>query len=204
MQLLDDIYADMCDEALDNFCNMYWPCSFRNQYGQCCNMKSGHNPKGHQNSTGRILGAGEYKSDFHFDDYADEWINNIRLELEKIQQQVHEIMFRHQSLTEPDAAAKIHRRVMNEFYRNVGDVFQFVSHSTCFSCLRELPEHPLPCGHVLCTPCVQSYGRQAEKTVMKLDSCPLHYVETEFVNEFPWKIKVKPQYAGTRILSLDG
>lgn len=204
MQLLDDIYADMCDEALDNFCNMYWPCSFRNQYGQCCNMKSGHNPKGHQNSTGRILGAGEYKSDFHFDDYADEWINNIRLELEKIQQQVHETMFRHQSWTEPDAAAKIHRRVMNEFYRNVGDVLQFVSHSTCFSCLRELPEHPLPCGHVLCTPCVQSYGRQAEKTVMKLDYCPLHYVETEFVNEFPWKIKVKPQYAGTRILSLDG
>ncbi|KAE8449132.1 hypothetical protein EG329_008516 [Mollisiaceae sp. DMI_Dod_QoI] len=204
VQLLDDIYADMCDEALDNFCNMYWPCAFRNAYGQCCNVKSGHNPKGHQNSTGKILAAGDYRSDFHFDDYADEWINNIRLNLEQIQQQVHEMMFRHASLTEPDAAAKIHRRVMNEFYKNVGDVFQFVSHSTCFSCLRELPEHPLPCGHVLCTPCVKSYGRQAEKTVMKLDSCPLHVVETEFVADFPWKIKIKPLYAGTRILSLDG
>ncbi|KAH8667562.1 hypothetical protein BGZ60DRAFT_564753 [Tricladium varicosporioides] len=204
VQLLEDIYADMCDEALDNFCNMYWPCSFRNANGKCCNMKSGHNPKGHQNSNGRILATGGYESNFHFDDYADEWINNIKVELEKIQQEVHSTMFRHPSWTEPDAAAKIHRRMMNEFYRNVGDVYQFVSHSTCFSCLRELPEHPLPCGHILCTPCVNSYGRQAEKTVMKLDSCPLHAVDTEFVNGFPWKIKIKPLYAGTRILSLDG
>jgi hypothetical protein len=167
-------------------------------------MKSGHNPKGHQNSTGKILATGGYESDFLFDDYADEWINNIRVHLEKTQQEVHEMMFRIPSLAEPDAAANIHRRVMNEFYRNVGDVLEFVSHSTCLSCLRELPEHPLPCGHVLCTPCVKSYGRQAEKTVLKLDSCPLHVAETEFVDDFPWKIKVKPLYAGTRILSLDG
>jgi len=167
-------------------------------------MKSGHNPKGHQNNTGKILAAGGYESNFHFDDYADEWINNIRVHLEKTQQEVHELMFRSPSLGEPDAAARIHRRMMNEFYRNVGDVYHFVSHSTCLSCLRELPEHPLPCGHVLCTPCVKSYGRQTEKTMLKLDSCPLHVDETEFITDFPWKIKIKPLYAGTRILSLDG
>jgi hypothetical protein len=140
----------MCDEALDNFCNMYWPCSFRNSYGECCNMKSGHNPKGHQNSSGKILAAGGYQSDFDFDNYADEWINNIQQELGNIQREVYSTTFLRESLTEAEAAAKVHRRIMNGFYQNVGEVFQFVSHSTCFSCLRELPEHPLPSLYPMC------------------------------------------------------
>lgn len=206
VQLLDNVYADMCEEALDIFCNLYWPCSFTNSNGRCCNMKSGHNPKGHQNSAGKIIAAGDYQSSFQCEEYVDEWINDIRRNLERIQQEVYQITFYQDSLSEADAASKVHLRNMNEFYKNVGDVFKFVSHSTCFSCLRELPEHPLPCGHILCGPCVKSYGRQAEKTVIKIDSCPLHVEDTEFLAdlEFPWMIKIKPLYAGTRILSLDG
>jgi hypothetical protein len=167
-------------------------------------MKSGHNPKGHQNSAGKIIGAGGYQSDFVFDDYADRFIDEIRTNLKKIQQEVYDLTFRRKRLTEEEAASEVHRQYMNLFYQNVGDVYHFVSHSTCFSCLRELPEHPLPCGHVLCTPCVKAYGQQYEKTVIKLDYCPLHLGETEFLNDFPWRIKVKPLHAGTRILSLDG
>jgi hypothetical protein len=168
-------------------------------------MKSGHNSKGHQNSAGRILASGRYQSDFDFDKYADVWINNISHYLEKVQKEVYAASIHDDSLTEPEAAARAHCKTMNEFYRNVGDnLFLFVSHSTCFSCLRELPEHPLPCGHVLCTPCVKSYARQVEKSVFQLGFCPLHVAETEFVSGFPWKIKIKPLHAGTRILSLDG
>jgi hypothetical protein len=164
-------------------------------------MKSGHNPKGHQNDNGKILSTGAYQSDFHFEDYADVWIDNIRRNLEQIQREVYTETFYRSGLTESQAASKVHLNIMNDFYFQVGDAFKFVSHSTCFSCLRELPEHPLPCGHVLCTPCVKAYGRQAEKTVIVLDACPLHIAETW---DHPWKIKVKPLYAGTRILSLDG
>jgi hypothetical protein len=205
IQLLDDVYADLCDEALESFCNMYWPCSFSNEHGRCVNMKSGHNPKGHQNRAGKIIAAGDYKSKFDFHTYADVWISNISHYLEKIQKEVYAASIHDDSLTEPEAAARVHCKTMNDFYRNVGDnVFQFVSHTTCFSCLRELPEHPLPCGHVLCTPCVKSYGRQVEKSVFQLGFCPLHVAETEFVAEFPWRVKIKPLHAGTRILSLDG
>jgi hypothetical protein len=170
-------------------------------------MKSGHNPKGHQNNTGKILAAGSYQSNFTYDDAsADEWYNNIRHNLERIQQDVYRETFHLNYTSEADAAARVHQAVMNEFYQNIGDgdASKFVSHSTCFSCLRELPEHALPCGHVLCNPCTKAYGTQPEKTIVRLDSCPLHVSDTQFLAGFPWKIVTKPLYSGTRILSLDG
>jgi hypothetical protein len=202
VQLLDDFYVDFCDEALEDFCNLYWPCMFRNKYGRCENMKSGHNPKGHQNSDGRILAAGSYQSDFLADEYADEWIENIRRDLEVIQKTLQDITIRYPHIQEQEAALNLHIERMNEFYMALGQASQFVSHSTCFSCLRELPEHPLPCGHILCTPCVVAYGKRYDKTMIRIESCPLHVKETLWRD--PWKIKIKPLHAGVRVLSLDG
>lgn len=191
----------MCYEALEIFCNQYWPCGFHHsRFGPCSNVKSGHNPKGHQNSGGRIIAAGEYESTFDVDFYWEPWIDDIRQNLEQLQERVH-IKSVERPLTELDAAAIVHEEVMYDLYQNLEHVYKFVSHSTCFSCLRELPEHPLPCGHVLCGPCVEAYGQKTSKTELKLDYCPLHRWDTMY---FPWKIKVKPVYAGTRILSLDG
>jgi len=147
-------------------------------------MKSRHNSKGHQDSAGRILALGGYQSDFDFNKCADVWINNISHYLEKIQKEVHAASIHDDSLTEPEAGARVHCKTMNEFYRNVGgNVFLFVCHSTCFSCLRELPEYALPCGYMLCTPCLKSYARQAKKSVFQLGFCPLHVAETEFVSD---------------------
>lgn len=165
-------------------------------------MKSGHNPKGHQNSEGKIIAAGDYQSDFHADDYADDWYENIRRNLDGIQRALQDILIRLPHMAEQQAVSDLHREHMNHFYRLVGQASDFVSHSTCFSCLRELPEHPLPCGHVLCTPCVEAYGRRSGKTVIKLKACPLHVRETAWLS--PWEIRVKPLYAGVRVLSLDG
>lgn len=165
-------------------------------------MKSGHNPKGHQNSEGKIIAAGDYQSDFHADDYVDDWCENIRRNLDGIQRSLQDILIRLPHMTEQQVVSDLHREHMNDFYRFVGQASDFVSHSTCFSCLRELPEHPLPCGHVLCTPCVEAYGRRSGKTVIKLEACPLHVRETTWLSA--WEIRVKPQYAGVRILSLDG
>jgi hypothetical protein len=77
--------------------------------------------------------------------------------------------------------------------------------------LREMPEHPLPCGHVLCTPCVRTYSeldmkregmQQKDKNFIRLDRCPLHLRYLRFTD--PWFLKFKPDLAGVRILSLDG
>lgn len=164
-------------------------------------MKSGHNRKGHQNSEGKIIAAGDYQSNFHADDYADEWYANIHSRLDDIQKSLQDTLVRLPHMTEQQAVSGLHREQMYDFYGKLGCATQFVSHSTCFSCLRELPEHPLPCGHILCTPCVTDYGLRSSKTLIKLDACPLHQ-ETTW--PFEWEIKLKPLYAGVRVLSLDG
>jgi len=65
----------------------------------------------------------------------------------------------------------------------------------------DVPEHPLPCGHVLCTACVKAYGTQAKSTV-SLPYCPLHREATRWAK--PALIKFKPAGAGVRVLALDG
>ncbi|KAH7147389.1 hypothetical protein DER46DRAFT_670987 [Fusarium sp. MPI-SDFR-AT-0072] len=65
-----------------------------------------------------------------------------------------------------------------------------------------LIKHALPCGHILCNPCVLAHGKKISPTAIILEKCPLHYTETFW--EPPWQINVKPPHAGVRILCLDG
>jgi hypothetical protein len=74
-----------------------------------------------------------------------------------------------------------------------------------------MPEHPLPCAHVLCTPCVVTYSeldgkgkgiQSSDKHLIRMDRCPLHPPHIRWTE--PWFIKFKPDSAGVRILSLDG
>lgn len=99
---------------------------------------------------------------------------------------------------------KLHQANVNNFYHHVGGAQNFVSHSTCFCCLRELAEHPLPCGHVLCTPCIKGYGKPHSELLgsFVMACCPLHDYDTVF--PAPCEIYFKPALAGVRVLSLDG
>lgn len=106
---------------------------------------------------------------------------------------------------EDQAAAEIHKEtVMTHFFKHVaqGRADQFVSHSACFSCLFEPPEHALPCGHILCTPCLKAYGHIKSNTLVVIFECPL---EPSKRQRFPiWDVYLKPPSAGVRLLSLDG
>jgi hypothetical protein len=181
---------------------MYWPCKFRNKYGRCQLVKSGHGVKGHQNAEGKIIAVGDYGSTFYADDYLYEWIEDLRYNLDNIQIKLHDMTFQKPQMSEQEAASKLHRYQMNDIYASLGRAADFISHSTCFSCLRELPEHPLPYGHVLCTPCVETYGQRYDKTLIEMCSCPLHDHDTKW--QPPWQIKTKPRHAGVRILCLNG
>ncbi|KAJ4391044.1 hypothetical protein N0V93_004658 [Gnomoniopsis smithogilvyi] len=204
VQLLNDAYVEFCKFALERFVNLYAPCAFvSSKFGPCCNMKSGHNPKGHQNKDGRIIGIGTYEASFDLQEFSERWIELIRKELQHQQSAFTDLNYQTRKLPEHDIAAELHLRVLNEFYRGTADSSRYISYSACFSCLRELPEHALPCGHILCLPCVKAYGRPGpSKTSIVLSNCPLH--QHEMIWDPPWNVFVKPRYAGVRTLCLDG
>ncbi|KAI0124847.1 hypothetical protein BJ170DRAFT_478611 [Xylariales sp. AK1849] len=202
VQLLNDAYVEFCKDALDEFANLYWPCSFESpKYGKCCNVKSVHNSKGHQNQKGRIIGSGGYQSDFDPKEIGEIWVKQIEDNLQNLQNSLIEQNHTSRDMSETRVASKLHREQINTFYRSLGNVSDFVSHSTCFSCLRELPEYALPCGHVLCLPCIQAYGQKTSRTLIELTHCPLHVRDRW---EQPWEIVLKPPHAGVRVLCLDG
>ncbi|KAI2617824.1 hypothetical protein GGR54DRAFT_607089 [Hypoxylon sp. NC1633] len=205
-RLLKDAYAKVCVSAVENFADLYWPCSFRNpayqgEHGRCCNVKSGHNPKGHQNNEGRIIGQGQYLSSLDLVTFIPEWNNLIRDNLVKLQTAAYELSQKLPGRTDLQIASILHRERVSSFYSSLGTPSAFISHSACFSCLRELPECALPCGHVLCLPCVKTYGRNTSRTTIELRRCPLHV--REIMADPPWLITTKPLHAGIRVLCLD-
>ncbi|KAI1453420.1 hypothetical protein F4805DRAFT_443421 [Annulohypoxylon moriforme] len=205
-QLLSNAYADLCTSALRVFADLYWPCSFHDStYGQtqgrCCNVKSGHNPKGHQNQSGKIIGHGQYQSDFDLPTFIPKWNKLIQESLVKLQTAAYELGQKLPGRTDLHITSILHRERIGVFYGALGKLSDFVSHSACFSCLRGLPECVLPCGHVLCLECVKTYGRAGSRTTIELNRCPLHV--REIMADPPWVIDTKPPYAGVRVLCLD-
>lgn len=203
--LFKNYYSVPCFEALNEF-KKHWPCGFSNKNGICALTEPGHaSGKDHQSSSGTILGAGGYQADFNFEKTSSGWHNKLVSNISEIQ---HSLEFRRKQAgkdgpydddNEQALAAEVHSARTKPFFDLIGNVAQFISHLACFSCLRELPEHPLKCGHVLCTPCVEAYGYEPDKSVIKLRCCPLHPDHTRWAT--PWEINIKP---GVRILSLDG
>ena len=209
MKLFENYYRAPCVEALEGFCKEYWPCGFQNANGRCSLVSAGHGVKGHQKADGKIIGPGAYISDFNADKTLQDWNDNLIHKIGDIQRKLENKRLQQSGDDKPydddddqAAVSELHSKQTKSFFDNIGNVSNFISHSACFSCLRELPEHPLPCGHVLCTPCVEACGRRSDKSTILLDSCPLHSNTTRWVS--PWEINIKPQYAGVRILSLDG
>lgn len=79
----------------------------------------------------------------------------------------------------------------------------FISHTTCFSCLFEPPEHALSCGHVFCTSCLRAYGHPRGRAAVEIEGCPMEQ-SNERLRYAPWSVLLKPDAAGLRILTLDG
>ncbi|KAF2134377.1 hypothetical protein P153DRAFT_402048 [Dothidotthia symphoricarpi CBS 119687] len=203
-QLLKKQYLYHCDSALDDFCAIFWPCTFRNKRDdRCVNFKERHT-KGHQNQRGNIIGTGPYESGFTFNNFADSWLRYLLDSLSGFQKDLSSKLITSKSADEIVITTKLHHANVNNFYHHVGGAQKFVSHTTCFCCLRELAEHPLPCGHVLCAPCIKGYGKPHSELSgsYTIAFCPLHEYDTVF--PAPWEIYFKPPLAGVRVLSLDG
>lgn len=203
-------YISHLDDAIENFCDQYWPCEFINPATgvRCVNVRSGHTSKGHQSADGRVFAAGNWVSKFSFENHLAfrDWVYYCLLELLKeLTTQVQE-----NNESEEKVAARIHKTMV------LGPLFSrakhrdgalhteniFVNNMACFCCLFGQAEHCLPCGHILCIGCVNTYGHSSGPNWIKLFECPflchgngsgIHCV-----------IHTKPKSAGVRLLTLDG
>jgi hypothetical protein len=167
-------------------------------------VRSGHGSKGHQDKNGRIFADGDYQSEWSFEVLQQEFQCNVYFRLEELLELLN--TKKSKGGKEDSLAAEIHRDdVMAWFYRHVSSgrkTEKYNSHSVCFCCLSEPPEHALPCGHVLCTDCVKTYGERRNKIEIEMQGCPLETTSTQLYQS--WRIYLKPESAAVRVLTLDG
>lgn len=200
-------YEKFFDYALGEFTEMHWPCSYISSDGsrRCMLVKARHEPKGHQDEKG-IIAAGDYQAGFDMS-YLPQWKLQLRSSIGSCSRDFQyelEQMSREddvQAIPEEKIALDLHLEYMNHFYETVGPASAICSHATCFCCLMDVPEHPLPCGHVLCSACIKAYGKPG-KSAVSMVYCPLHKETTRWAK--PASIKFKPAGAGVRVLCLDG
>lgn len=195
-QLLENYYMNYCEQAFADFCDFHWPCNFQKRNIRCANVNSGHS-KGHQNAVGKLLADGSYLPSFHYDDDLCRWM--LRLEQEITNIQVFKDDSRPTLKVEESPSILLHLENIQKFYRKIGFASDFRSHYTCCCCLSEIPIHPLPCGHVLCSPCVRSYGIPKGRRHIEILRCPICQVQV-----YDCLIDFMPPLAGARILCLDG
>ena len=197
--LLDSYYMIYCEQAFDEFCNMHWPCNYQKGKMRCANVYFGHTTKGHQNDQGKVIANGEYVPSFHYDRDLGMWIQYLEREMERVE---HAKATARPALFAEDLVPNLHLDNVHEFYRKMGSPGNFKSHCICFCCLREVPIHPLACGHILCTPCVHQYGISKASGLVEVSKCPICLpYESRQHNTL---IQFKPQLAGIRTLCLDG
>lgn len=199
-------YEKFFDWAMGEYLEMHYPCSYVSADGtrQCMLVKARHSVKGHQDEKG-IIAAGDYQAALDTD-FLPQWKQQLRAAIGSIardfQYELDQISHGDEpSVPEERIALDLHIEYINQFFEAVGPASSMVSHATCFCCLMDVPEHPLPCGHVLCTACIKAYGKP-HKSTLQVSCCPLHRESTNWAK--PANIRFKPVGAGARILSLDG
>ena len=140
---------------------------------------------------------GPYQPTFDTNELFEDWIDEIDVAIKRQEIDL-EAVYEKDDKTLPT----MHKKIMARFYKTIGDVSNIRSHTTCLCCVRKIPNHILPCGHILCKACIQSFGSQVGQSAFELESCPLHPTETRWSS--PARLRFKPQEAGVRVLCLDG
>jgi hypothetical protein len=195
-------YFEHLDNALMNFCARYWPCEYVHPgRGRCVNVRSGHT-KGHQSASGKVLAGGAYESSFAFESFKEYFRNEVYVFLDEL---LHNLPRNHSGdgRLEVKAAIDQHKTmIMKPFFAHVlkgNEKYDLSSHTVCFCCLFDVPEHSLPCGHVLCTGCLQAYGKVTKEHTVEFWECPIDGKKLGYTPFY-----LKPTHCGVRILTLDG
>ncbi|KAM7198241.1 hypothetical protein V8F20_006268 [Naviculisporaceae sp. PSN 640] len=214
--LLQYVFSKPIEEAYEEFRSMWVPCAFRKDGIACCNVMNSHD-KGHQGRSGKILSKDPYITPRSLEKFTfKDWQELIEKNLQKLSAHAHRFGSNgvdDGGMTEKVTVSKLHQRACPYFYSQfVTSAFtpDLLSTATCFTCIRNIPEHVLPCGHAICGPCVRLFGEPVEGSkessgTFVLRSCPLLHTHTSH----SWggrqvRIRFKPKDAGVRVLCLDG
>ena len=191
-----------CEVAFSDFCDRYWPCGFQRKGVRCVGVALTHDAKGHQSANGKVLATGSYEPSYSYTHELRNWFRELEAFVHEFQEIKDKRCLSRPDLNPDRITSELHSGNLQLFYGSIGSADRFKSHSTCLSCLREIPEHPLICGHVLCTLCVKMYGVAKNKELIKLSRCPLDGTKETWSSSC--HVSFKPPLAGVRVLSLDG
>ena len=200
----------LCVRAVSQFLDRNAQCAFVDpENGQrCTNTRMGH-AQGHQNRMGRLLKAGLFMSD-NFDSQGflttvEKAICAMMIDINDKAPSGRQEWRRY--------AAEVHRenlaelRSLNGFPRmSSGNIQQNIgSTSVCYGCLFGRPEYRLPCNHVICVSCVEDFDETPKEKQypgsFTHKSCIICAATSP---KWPYRVHVKPDLAGVRVLSLDG
>lgn len=146
-------------------------------------------------------------SSFNASHYEAEWIQSLKDKLGELEeefntQRTQKLRARDEirlALSDSKVAVSLHGRALIEFFSQSSSGQKCFSNATCFGCLMAVPEIPLACGHAFCKSCIAEHGEASSDLSIYLRFCPLHPQ-----GGFDWEVPQKPEFAGIRILALDG
>ncbi|KPA37715.1 patatin phospholipase [Fusarium langsethiae] len=100
-------------------------------------------------------------------------------------------------LRQGETAVSVHRSALitrSDRWENIK------SNKTCFSCLTQVPQHKISCGHWICENCLQAFGEsgKADPYLFSLTHCLLDGKVTNLL------VRIRPPTAGHSILCIDG
>ncbi|KAF2667466.1 hypothetical protein BT63DRAFT_456762 [Microthyrium microscopicum] len=168
---------------------------------RCNNTRIGHTSKGHQLQSGIIFKHGEYFSNITFANYRDTFHSLVFMHLSDILSKLGSNS--DDSLLQQARAHRLHSDVLKSFYSTYksAETLGIPSHNICLGCLSGSPEHVLSCEDVLCSACIEAYGRPQGRNAYVLETCPIGFQHESTIE--PQYICSKPKNAGVRLLSLE-
>ncbi|KAH0556157.1 hypothetical protein GP486_005910, partial [Trichoglossum hirsutum] len=190
-------YSETCRNGVLRFYREHAVCSHVDDGSRCICRYNGHDD-GH-----RFTNGGFKKGHFEPQDIENR-VSELRDQIQKqFLSQYHLLCHSDEQMKKPSAEEIIeHRRDALADTANTGLWRKLHSYKTCFTCLRTVPDHCLPCGHALCEFCVMDFGNASpeQESAILLERCIL----CSDTWNAPQLIKLKPRCAGVRVLTLDG
>ena len=203
--MFDRTLRRVCDRAIQTYQNKYQRCAFIFPDGQRCKAIRLTHPE-HCNSDEK---GSTVPGNFDSADYSEapgDTLRKIEHSFVEMFKELcsHTIGGSWLRLPPFPILADFRRRVLASTSLQESDFWKTAkSNKACFACLQSVPDHALPCGHVFCEQCVEDFGRSSEdeRSCIEITQCVLCL--SKWLTP-PQRIRLKPKFAGVRVLTLDG